>query len=95
MPKISKDDVWKYKKYICKAKCFDITAGGKIIVLNESEAHQNDLYASHRVILRSGGKQSIAIVDVSNDLVQPGQIGLFAEVSSELGPQDRDKYRKK
>ena len=88
MPKISKDDVWKYKKYICKAKCFDITAGGKIIVLNESEAHQNDLYASHRVILRSGGKQSIAIVDVSNDLVQPGQIGLFAEVSSELGTQD-------
>ncbi|MCX6772410.1 MAG: AMP phosphorylase [Candidatus Micrarchaeota archaeon] len=88
MQKISKDDVWKYKKYVCRAKCFDITAGGKIIVLNEQEAHQNDLYASHRVILRSGGKQSIAIVDVSNDLVQAGQIGLFAEVSSELGVSD-------
>lgn len=83
-----KDEVWKYKKYVCKAKCFDITAGGKIIVLNESEAHQNDLYASHRVILRHAGKQTIAIVDVASDMVQQGEVGLFAEVCSELGTHD-------
>lgn len=83
-----KDDVWKYKKYICKAKVFDLIAGGKIIVLNEAEAHENDLYASHRVILRSGGKQEIAIVDLSNDLVQRGEIGLFAEAATELSVHD-------
>lgn len=83
-----KDEVWKYRKYLCRAKCFDITAGGKIIVLNESEAHQNDLYAGHRVMLRYAGKETIAIVDVASDMVQPGDVGLFAEVSSELGTED-------
>ena len=87
-PVSKKDDVWKYKKFICKAKCFDLVAGGKILVLNEAEAHENDLYTSHRVILRCNGREAIAIVDVSNDLVQRGEVGLFAEVSSELGARD-------
>ena len=85
-----KDKVWEYKKYSCKAKCFDITSGGKIVVLNEAEAHENDLYTSHRIILRSNGKEAIAIIDLSSDLVERGQIGMFAEISDELKISDGD-----
>ncbi len=79
-----KDEVWKYKKYLCRAKCFDLTAGGKIVVLNEAEAHENDLYAGHRVILRQGRRETIVIVDLASDLVSRGEIGFFSEVCSEL-----------
>ena len=83
-----KDEVWKYKKYECVAKCFDLSAGGKIIVLNEAEANENDLYASHRVILRTKNADTVAIVDLSSDLVGRGEVGLFYEVWNELGAVD-------
>lgn len=79
-----KEKVWEYKKYFCTAKCVDITAGGKIIVLNEAEAHENDLYASHRVLVRTAERQAIAIIDVSSDLVRRGEAMLFAEMKDEL-----------
>ncbi|MCX8197396.1 MAG: AMP phosphorylase [Candidatus Micrarchaeota archaeon] len=92
MPKLlPKDEVWKYKQYICKAICFDITSGSKIVVLNQDEAHQNDLYIGHRVILRKGEKQSVCIIDLSADLVRPGEIGLFAEAAEELEAKDGDR----
>jgi AMP phosphorylase len=86
-----KDEVWKYKKYICRAKLLDLTAGGKIVVLNEAEAHENDLYASHRVVLSCRGKQEIAIIDLSHDLVSRGEIMLFSEVLSEFEVTEGDR----
>jgi len=86
-----KDKVWEYKKYVCSAKHVDLTAGGKIIVLNETEAHENDLYASHRVILKAGDKESIVIIDLSSELVNRGEALLFSEVSKELGLKDGEK----
>ncbi|MCX6770045.1 MAG: hypothetical protein NT051_05205 [Candidatus Micrarchaeota archaeon] len=83
-----KDEVWKYKKYICKATCFDISAGSKIVVLNEADAHANDLYTSHRVVLRHKKAEAIAILDLSSDLVKKGEIGLFSEATDELGITD-------
>ena len=84
-----KDEVWKYKKFICKSKNFDLTAGGKIIVLNATEAHENDLYVSHRVILKSkSGKQTVAMVDLSDDLVERGEIWLFSEVRADFPVKD-------
>lgn len=82
--------VWKYKEYKCKARCFDITAGGNIIVLNENEAVENDLYASYRVILHNKGKSTVAIVDLSTKLVKPGEIGLFGEVTDALKAREGD-----
>ena len=79
-----KDEVWKYKKYVCRAKLLDLTAGGKIVVLNEAEAHENDLYASHRVI------QVVGQVD-DCDLVQRGEIMLFSEVLSEFDAKEGDR----
>lgn len=83
-----KDEEWKHRHYMCRAKCFDITSGAKIAVLNEREAHENDLYASHRVLLKSGNKEAIAIIDISSDLVGRGEVGLFSEVATELGADD-------
>jgi len=85
-----KDEEWKHKHYICRAKCFDITSGGKIVVLNETEAHENDLYASHRVLLRSKSKEAIAIIDLSKDLVDRGEVGLFSELAGELFAEEED-----
>ena len=85
-----KDEVWKYKKYICRAKILDLTAGGKIVVLNEQEAHENDLYASHRVVLSCGNKQEVALIDLSHDLVQRGEIMLFSEVLSDFDAKEGD-----
>jgi len=86
-----KDEVWKYKKYVCRAKIMDLTAGGKIVVLNEAEAHENDLYASHRVILKCGAMQEVAIIDLSHDLVQRGEIMLFSEVLAEFDAKEGDR----
>jgi len=83
-----KDKVWEYKKYICTVKRIDLTAGGKIVVLNETEAHENDLYTSHRVILKTGQSESIAIIDLSSDLVKRGEVLLFSEAAEELGVPD-------
>jgi AMP phosphorylase len=85
-----KDEVWKYKRYVCRAKLLDLTAGGKIVVLNEQEAHENDLYASHRVVLKCGEKQEVAIIDLSHDLVDRGEIMLFSEVLSEFDVKEGD-----
>jgi len=88
-----KGDAWNLSEYVCRAKCFDIIAGGKIVVLNEREAIAHDIYTSHRVILNYRGKDTIAKVDLSADLVKPGEIGLFAEIAHELGANDSEAIR--
>lgn len=83
-----KEEVWKFKKYECKARIFDIRAGKMIAILNQDEAHQNDIYTSHRVVLKAGGKEVVARVDLSNQMVKPGEIGLFGEIAEELKAKD-------
>jgi len=83
-----KDKVWEYKRFICASRLMELTAGGKIVVLNQEEAHENDLYASHRVILRTGRKETIAIIDLSSELVNRGEIMLFSEVADEIGAEE-------
>ncbi|VVB58985.1 AMP phosphorylase [Candidatus Anstonella stagnisolia] len=85
---IKKEKVWQYKQYNCAAKCVNLTSGQPIVVLNETEAHQNDLYASHRVILRCNGKETIAILDLSKDMASAGEIVLFDEVAQTLGAKN-------
>jgi AMP phosphorylase len=83
-----KDKVWEYKKFICKAKLAEITAGSKIIVLNEQDALENDLYASHRVILKTKNKEAIALIDLSSDIVKRGEVLLFSDIAEELGVEE-------
>ena len=81
---VKKVDVWKIKKYVCKVQPIDIYAGKNIIVLNEDEAKEHDIYSGYRTEIRVGNKSLIAIVDVSNDLVKGGYIGVYSDVMNEM-----------
>ncbi|MCD6549904.1 AMP phosphorylase [Candidatus Micrarchaeota archaeon] len=74
-----------------KAKCFDIVSGSKIVVLNQDDALENDIHPSSRVKVSYKDKDVIAMVDLSTDLVKRGEIGLFEEISTELGVRDGSK----
>ena len=83
-------EVWRYKKYICQVKTIDIVTGKKIIVLNDSEAMQNEIYPGSRVGLRIKGEDHTAIVDLSSEMVKAGGVGVFKDVAKELGVSDGD-----
>ncbi len=72
-------------------KVFDIGAGLPIIVLNEFEARQRDLFIGDRVELAYKGRTMSAIVDTSPTHVKEGEVGAFIEVvdALKLGPGDR------
>lgn len=88
---IKKVDVWQYKKYECRVKNLDIYTGSKIIVLNEDEAKEHDIYWGYRTEICTPKKQClVVIVDVSKDLVKPGEVGIFKDIFKELGLRDGD-----
>jgi len=80
-----KIDVWKIQKYKCKAKIFDIHTGKKIVILNEAEAKEHDIYLGYRTTIKYGEMEAVALVDLSENYVKPGEIGVFRELADELG----------
>ncbi|MEM0437985.1 MAG: AMP phosphorylase [Candidatus Micrarchaeia archaeon] len=72
-------------------KVFDIGAGLPVVVLNDNEARQRDLYLGDRVELTYKGKKMTAIVDISPKLVREGELGVFIEIVDKLkcGQGDR------
>ncbi|MEW6528713.1 MAG: AMP phosphorylase [Candidatus Micrarchaeota archaeon] len=86
-----KVDVWRIRPYIVQAKKINIYTGKKIVVLNKHEAQQNDIYAGYRENLRFKGKEIGVVIDVAgNEVVKPGEIGLFRDVSDALEIEDTD-----
>ena len=83
-------DMTQFKRYLVRAKCFDIEAGKFIAVLNEQEAKHNGIMTGDRALLRVGNRQRIVLVDLSEEVVKPGEIGLFADTSGELKVRDGD-----
>jgi len=79
---MQKVDVWKVKKYECKVKPMDIYTGRNIVVLNKDEAQEHDIYSGYRTELRHEGKNIVALVDVSDEIVQPGEIGVFRDLAA-------------
>lgn len=82
--------VWNIKGMTAKAKVFDIIAGGRIAVLNATEAFENDIYPAYRGVLKRGGKKTVAMFDLSEDLIKRGEIGLFSEVRDALKAKEGD-----
>ncbi|MGC9057916.1 MAG: AMP phosphorylase [Candidatus Micrarchaeia archaeon] len=74
-----------------KVKIFDIGAGLPIIVLNESEAKERDLFLGDRVELVYKNKKMSAIVDTSATLVKEGEVGVFIEIVEKLALSPGDK----
>ncbi len=81
---VKKIDVWRYKPYTCKVKPFDIKTGRRIILLNEKEARDHDIYSGYRTELIANNKSLIALVDTTNELVAPGEVGIFADLLKEI-----------
>ena len=86
-----KVDVWRLKPYIVQARKINIYTGKRIVVLNKREAQQNDIYAGYREIIQFKGKEMAVVVDVSGDeVVKPGEVGIFRDVSDALEIGDED-----
>jgi AMP phosphorylase len=83
-------DLTQFKRYMVRAKCFDIEAGKFIAVLNESEARHNGIMTGDRALLRINSREKIVLVDLSEEVVKPGEVGLFADTSGELKVRDGD-----
>ncbi|MFH1393922.1 MAG: AMP phosphorylase [Candidatus Micrarchaeota archaeon] len=74
-----KVDVWQFKKYECEVKPINIFTGKHIIVLNESEAKEHDMYSGYRALLKAGKKIIVVTVDVSDEFTAPGSVGVFMD----------------
>ncbi len=68
-----------------RAKIFDIGAGRPVVILNEAEAREKDLFLGDRVELIYRSNKVVAIVDLSTTLVNEGEIGVFSELADKLG----------
>jgi len=81
-----KVDVWKFKKYACKVKPIGISAGGKnIIVLNKDQAQGHDIYVGYRTEVKTDKEKIVAIVDVSEELIKYGEVGVYKDFAKEYG----------
>lgn len=63
-----------------KAKLFNLKAGKPVIILHENDAQRYELFPSDRVIIKHGRKQAVAFVDTTENMVKPGEVGLFGDV---------------
>ena len=88
-----KVQVLNLKEWKVKVKYFDIVAGGPIVVLNEKEANMNGVYPNYRIKLHKGKRDATVVVDLSEKLVKPGEIGVFREVADMLGLKEGDKVK--
>ena len=86
-----KEKMLKIQELELDAKVLDIMAGGPIILLNSKFAYQNNIYTNYRVKIRSGLKSAVVLVDLTNDMIKPGQIGLFHEASELIGAKTGSK----
>ena len=76
----AKEKFWAEKKYIAQVKRIDIRVGENIIVLNEAEALENEIYSGYRVIIKHRDDELICIVDLSSEMVKKGEVGCFKDV---------------
>jgi AMP phosphorylase len=67
-----------------KAKPLEMETGRHIVVLHEEDAKELGLYAGDRVKLILPKTTLIAIIDLTSKIVQPGELGTFAEVTKAL-----------
>ncbi len=85
-----KVDVWRVKKYIGKAKILDMQAGRNVIALNKDEAKEHDIYWGFRTEISVKGKKGVAIVDISDNEIKSGEVGVYKDVAKNFGIKKGD-----
>ncbi|MEM3362116.1 MAG: AMP phosphorylase [Candidatus Anstonellaceae archaeon] len=85
-----KEKIFKIQKLALKVRKIKIMAAGNIVVLNSTFAFQNGIYADYRIKLENPKKKKnlIAIVDLTNEMLKAGEIGLFENVAKSLEVED-------
>ncbi len=78
------------KKYKLKAKVFDIETGRFVVILNEKEASDMDMFLSDRVSVKSDSKEILTIIDTSDKLIEKGDIGVYDDTAKALDIKDGD-----
>jgi thymidine phosphorylase len=74
-----------------RVKKIDLETGGvSVVTVFEDFARANDLHEMERVLVQLGNKQLVAVVDTSEKIIGPGEIGLFEDVWKKLGANDGD-----
>ncbi|MDD5022893.1 MAG: AMP phosphorylase [Candidatus ainarchaeum sp.] len=86
-----KVDVWRYKPYVCTVKLVNVYTGKKIIILNELEAKEHDMYLGYRTKVKFDSREITALIDVSSEMIKQGEIGIYTEVADELGLKGGEK----
>lgn len=85
-----KKELWEKKKCICQVKLIDIKTGRNVVVMNEEDAEENDIYNGYRVNLHHESREIVSIVDMSSEMVKKGEIGIFRDVADKLDLKDGD-----
>jgi AMP phosphorylase len=76
-----------------RVKDLAISTGNPLIaIVNYIDAHKLDLHFADRIRIRKGTREIVAMIDIttSNELVLPGEIGLFKEVYEKIRVKDCD-----
>jgi AMP phosphorylase len=74
-----------------KVKLIDIDTGEKSVIMNEHDANDLILRVHDRVMLTKGSNKVVAMVDVSDTVVSMGEVGIYADLSSDLPVAEGEK----
>ncbi len=78
-------DYYRAKRILSQVKIIDIKTGKKIILLNKEVAEENDIYIGQRVGIKIGKEEHAVIVDLTEELVRKGEVGIFKDIAEEYG----------
>ncbi len=76
-----------------KVKRIDIEVGGYEVILNEEDAKELGLHPQDRAKMGIKGKLITAIVNISQSMIKPGEVGMFVEISEKLNVKNGDKVK--
>ncbi|MFN3910336.1 MAG: hypothetical protein ACK4J0_03855, partial [Candidatus Anstonellaceae archaeon] len=87
-----KEKIFKIQQLPLKVKKIQIMSASPIVVLNSTFAFQNGIYPNYRIKIenKKKNKKLVAIVDLSNEILKPGEIGVFENVAKELLVDNED-----
>jgi len=76
-----------------KAKPFEINAGKHIVIIHSNTARKLGIQPLERIEMFNSetGKSAVTVVDTTDSMLRTGEIGLFREVTSELGVKEGQK----
>jgi len=74
-----------------KARIIDVETGGMpVVTIHEEFAKANDIHNMERLLVQFGDKHIVAVMDTSERMIGPGEIGLFEDAWKKLSIKEGD-----